>query len=982
MPGSKRLMRHSRPVVLRLAATPHGSIGRWWPDPYNPASCRVWLAEVWAIEGFQDQVRAAAPGLAATVDALLAGQPETKTVRRVTDSVVRYLLRANGRAIPFGLFAGVTTASLGQTTADVGSDHRAVATADTGWAETVASMLVSRADVLPHLTLQTVGTATRHGNVLTVPRPGGQTAMVPVSRPLNALLALAATPVPYPDVVDTLTRQGGTPAQVERLVRDALGAGVLSTSLHSRMTVTDPLAHIVRTLKPVLGGLDAGTAAIVTDLDEVLRLIDDHNTATPVGARHVRDVLEKKMSQVCDRGKVRLSVNSRIDATVAVSPKVAREAERAAHALMRLSRHAEGRPEWSAYHAAFWDRYGAGTLVPLRDAVDLAAGVGFPHDFPTSPWPEPATKILDRDEHLTALAQEATISGTEVLLTDDDIERLACTPLPDQTPAPHAEMSVRVHAPDTAAVDAGDFTLTVRPAWSAGTLTGRFAELLGDGDLIGSYRDLPTMITGALLAQLSFTPVYPHAQNVARIPQYLPYVIPVGEHRYPSADVIGLDDLAVTSTGKRLLLVSLSRRRVVEPVVLHPLALEKQAPPLARFIAMVSRGAVTGWTEFDWGPAASRLPHLPRVRYGRSILSPARWTLDASALPGTFEPAWHDALREWARTWRCPTTVDLRDKDRTLRLDLTEPAHARILHAELGRKQQVILTEAPADDATAWIGHAHDLVLPLVSTRAPEPHPHLDDAPVISNTGTPTPNTGRWVQAKIFTTPVVMNHILTSHLPALIDVLDGRPVWFVRYRNAQEDDHLRVRVAATGDRTEIARAIDSWFSELRGAGLASRLVYDTYRPETGRYGSGPIMDAAETVFVADSDAVRAALTINAHPDRRVTCALGMLNIARGFLGDTDGLVTLSNLPTSGPGDHDVTRETIRAAADTSPDDARTAALRAYRMYVDDTHTARILESLVHMHHNRFIGPDRPTETIVRHAAAQTARSLLARQAGQ
>ncbi|WP_030935350.1 lantibiotic dehydratase [Streptomyces sp. NRRL S-646] len=63
--------------------------------------------------------------------------------------------------------------------------------------------------------------------------------------------------------------------------------------------------------------------------------------------------------------------------------------------------------------------------------------------------------------------------------------------------------------------------------------------------------------------------------------------------------LISLDDLAVLSTGKRLHLVSVSRLRVVEPVVLHPLALEKQAQPVVRFLAQLGRGVATVWIRPD-----------------------------------------------------------------------------------------------------------------------------------------------------------------------------------------------------------------------------------------------------------------------------------------------------------------------------------------------------------------------------------------------
>lgn len=108
---------------------------------------------------------------------------------------------------------------------------------------------------------------------------------------------------------------------------------------------------------------------------------------------------------------------------------------------------------------------------------------------------------------------------------------------------------------------------------------------------------------------------------------------------------MGVEDLAVTATHDGLYLVSLSRRCVVEPQVFHALALEKQPPPLARFIAHLGRAFTARWHEFDWGPLAGRLPRLPRVRYGRTVLHPAQWRLDATHLPLTGGlDAWRNDL--------------------------------------------------------------------------------------------------------------------------------------------------------------------------------------------------------------------------------------------------------------------------------------------------------------------------------------------------
>lgn len=996
-----RQLQRGDALLLRAAVLPLTAQHTQWPDPDDPADCRRWLADAWALPPFAAAVRAASPQLARAVDHILEKHSvQPKQVRKATTAIARYLIRAAGRPTPFGLFAGVTTAECGPAEGRVGTSHRAIARPDTLWLDHVRRDLQRRPDVLPHLTVQINDLAAQHGDVLVRPLSGGRTASATVTRPLATILALAAHPIPCQEITDRLIALGGTAEQIQRLLTDTLEAGFLISDVSAPLTDPDPLGHMLDVLRPLADRLKPETVSLLDDLEDVCRLLAEHDVADdPAAAQELRGTAEKRMNSVSDRGRVRISVDLRLDATVHVPTPVLEEAERAADALLRLTRNVGEKPLWAAYHGLFWERYGAGSLVPLRDAVDLAAGVGLPADFPMSAWPEPPSKVLPRDELLMAKAWQAALtSAREIRLTDADLDELCATSRDDAAIAPHVEMAVRVHASSTQALDGGDFTVSVRPAWSTGTLTGRFATALPDSGLDEVYRRLPTLVDGALPAQLSFTPVHPHAENVACTPALLPYVIPVGEHRAPADNLIPLDDLAVLSTSKRLHLVSFSRRRIVEPVVLHSLALGKQAPPIARFIALLGRGFATAWTQFDWGPLAAGMPYLPRVRYRKAILSPARWRLNIADLPyGPFQPSWQAALAAWARTWKCPQLLELRDDDRTLRLDLTEPLHARLLHGHLRRHGNAELLEAPEEQDFGWIGHAHELTLPLISTRPPLPHPDLAAAPIVTNRMLPMPGDDqqRWLQAKLFTHPTVMDQILTRRLPGLLESLGDPDSWFVRYRTGQEEDHLRLRIAAH-DREEhaiAARVVAHWAAQLQSEALASRLVFDGYRPEFGRYGTGPALEAAEAVFVADSDATRYALTDMTGLDRHVMCALGMIDIACGLLGEEEGVSWLATTPARGKGQISVTRETLHRARTEaltrhSNGSARLAdayercrtALAKYRSDLTDEQTGPVLESLLHMHHNRITGPDREAEAACRHAARQACRSLLAQGA--
>ncbi|WP_051815122.1 lantibiotic dehydratase [Streptomyces violaceoruber] len=998
--------RHGDVLVLRTAVLPVRARPDDWPDAESSGSCREWLTRVWADDAFVVPLRAASPRLAGFVERILAGnEVPQKRVRSATLSVTGYLLRASARATPFGLFAGVALADVGPVSANLGTGHRAVARPDTLWVDHVRRTLQRRADVLAHLTVQVSTLSFRRGNTICTPRPGGRLASAPVTRPLAVLLSAAVTPTSGRHLLAALTEVGGTPEQAVRLIGQALDDGYLTSDLTAPMTVEDPARHIVRTLRqPHVDTLEPDTVRIIDRLEETGRVLALHNRAEPEAAPGLRATADKGMREIQPADcRSRISLDLRVDAQVTVPHHVLDEVERAAHTLLRLTRAQGESPAWAAYQTHFWERYGAGVLVPVRDAADLAAGIGLPADYPMSVWSEAPLRVLPRDERLAARAMRAAMTGNrEIVLSEQDIDDLA-DGNPERPTAPHVEIGFRIRAVSREAVGNGDFALDVRPAWTAGVLSGRFASLLGHR-LSDLYRTLPTMTQGALSAQLSFVPGFPHAQNVSRIPALLPYVIPVGETRTAADGLIGVDDLAVFSTGEQLHLVSMSRRRIVEPHVLHPLALEKQAPPLVRFLAQLGRGFATAWTAFDWGPVASALPCLPRVRHRRTVLAPARWKLSAADLPaGPYGPAWHEALGDWAATWRCPARVQLLDDDRSVTVDRTEPLHARLIHQHLRLHQHAVLAEAVNDEELGWLGHAHELTVPLVTTRPQAPHPDLTRAPVVRNRDLAHPGDAeqRWMQAKVFTHPTAMDQILTLWLPRLLDALGTSQAWFVRYRSLQETDHLRIRVPTGGPDgragAQRLRALSDWTKRLTEDRLASQLVLDGYRPETGRYGTGSAMDAAEDVFVADSLVARYALTDVPALEREAVCALNMVDMAEGFLGTDEGRAWTARMPARiptqtparGTGRLDATRQAVdRAKTDpllnATPRLARAiaqrrAALGVYRSQTDTGRLGQTLESLFHMHHNRLIGPDRDSEAASRHAARQACRSLVMRR---
>ncbi|MER6076992.1 lantibiotic dehydratase [Streptomyces sp. NPDC001833] len=1008
MGSDGKLYQHTGTALLRAAAMPLTSLPGWWPDPSDTDACGRWLKQVWADEWFAHAVRQTSGDLAARVDAILAGQPaRPKQVQRAALATVRYVLRATGRPTPFGLFAGVAPVSVGRTPyARWGDAHRAVARVDTEWLDDVVVRLEACPDLLERLEVMLNNLAARRGGRLHVPHGGPMGATVRRTSAVRLIENLAREPVRFAVLTEQLaasfprTEPGNIGTLLGALVREKF----LITSLRPPMTEIDPLSHLIERLHVADVGMVPEAAKVLDELEAVQRAVHEHNRLPATHQRPQREALTAHLRRLSGAGRNPLAIDLRLDAEVRIPESVALEMEWAADVLLRLTRRPAGQGVWKEYQVAFWERYGTGTLVPVKEVVDPASGLGYPAEYPGSRRTAPPPVVSERDERLLALAWQALADGgREIVLTDDLADRLADEAMATQEAPPHVEMCARLHAGSLSALERGDFTLTVTPARAAGTLTSRFSPVATGSGLDEIYRRVPAGVENALTAQLSFPPLYPHTENVARVPAYLPHVIPLGEHRRPAdtgPTLIDVDDLAVTATHTRLYLVSISRRRVVDPQVFHAMALDKQPTPLARFLAHLTRAFGPAWTGFDWGPYGARLPFLPRVRHGRVILSPSRWNLTADALPGRGAETreWADALGRWRKRWHCHGAVELREDDRTRRLRLDVPAHVAVLRAHLAREGQAVLTEAPPEETYGWIGgHVHEIALPMTSMRPPAPDPLSGLLPVLTNsTLGPVPGSvwAPWLNAKIYTHPDQFEELIGTHLAQLTAQLPDAPEWwFVRYRSPHDLDHLRLRIRtrSPGQYAACTELVARWAAALRREGLSSRLVFDTYTPEVGRYGPGAALRGVEAVFTADSAYALAVLRgLRADGvddvDGRALAAVGMVDIARGLLGPDEGMRWLTRRPAPGArGERGVRDQTVDLVRHATPRargwsealagawHRRAMALALYREHLaEGMDRDSVLESLLHMHHNRLRGLDREDEGICRRLARQSA----------
>jgi thiopeptide-type bacteriocin biosynthesis protein len=539
-----------------------------------------------------------------------------------------------------------------------------------------------------------------------------------------------------------------------------------------------------------------------------------------------------------------------------------------------------GLPYLDAYRHSFVVRYGTEREVPLLELLDPNIGLGPPSSFYGAPSGGDPQKSAIRHQTLYHLAITAFRERQLVVeLDEEQLSRLeSWTPTAREVPQ-SLDLSLFVVANSAMDVDEGRFQVVVGPnlgAPAAGRNLGRFADLIGDEataalQAIGQAEI--SQYPNCILAELVYLPWRFRSANVAVRPHSRPYEIAFGTTPgRPTERVIPVNELVVGVKDNRFYLRWPEQDSNVIVCSGHMLN-NMQAPDICRFIDDLGRDGGAQFNSFDWGSAAG-LPVLPRMQVGRIVLCPAQWRIDSRArseLTTDSRASFRTALLAWRSQWQVPRYVYMSFGDNRLLLDLDSESQAEQLRIEvrqLAENAQLLLQEALPAPEHAWVAGPEgrfitELMVPLVR--------QIDQSP--TDTGLPAPRLhtthavadrlrppgSDWLFIKLYCPRDLHDDLLTGPIAELSQDVLAMGVaddwFFLRY--ADPDPHLRIRFRGHSARLikELVPYICEWASGLIADGLSARLCFDTYERELERYGGVAGTEAAEAIFGADSRAV-------------------------------------------------------------------------------------------------------------------------------
>lgn len=205
---------------------------------------------------------------------------------------------------------------------------------------------------------------------------------------------------------------------------------------------------------------------------------------------------------------------------------------------------------------------------------------------------------------------------------------------------------------------------------------------------------------------------------------------------------------------------------------------------------------------------------------------------------------------------------------------------------------------------------------------------------------------------------------------------------------------------------EAAGRVSTWTDRLRRQGLLREVAFATSYPETGRWGSGVALAAAEAVFTADSRSVLAQLAQPVRLHHHALAAANFAAIAVAFTGGTEAGTRwlIDHVPAKPPAavprpvftearhladpreDFRALHSAPGAAAIVTTWAERAQALAAYRPHFSGTDAQGVdrdaaLGSLLHTHFLRACGIEPEDKAVCLYLARTAALTFAARTGG-
>lgn len=820
-----------------------------------------------------EALRLASPSLVASLQASL--QEDADISHRSAYALTRYLSRMATRPTPFGLFASfsvVPVSDILNLTMSEDSQLRVHSRADMEVVRSLAKWLEEQPTVrqrlrfFPNTTLFLLGSSAHIVEKTTQRNSSSyRLSAIDISAELQFLLLKSKEGKELQELTRLLAEEFSDISlnDASDFLEELVSAQVLVSELEPELTLTDPLDKLIEVLERL-----QVHEGVLTNLISIRQACSECSNVPldQIPAFFSKIYGELSTLPVPTNPGHQLQIDLRREATgVSLAKELVDEV---CHALELLN---ELRPipvtVLESFRTDFRKRYDH-RLVPLLEVLDPEIGLGLvAEERPTAARSNKWVTFL-----LEKLEQARRTNRDEIVLVEADTLRWRDSPVNKPPSFPDTTIVRIAVYPEKG--DELNVLLLNAGGPSALPMLGRFCTL--DGPLHAKAIELTEFeqdrAGSVLQAEILHLPM-DRTGNVLRRPSLREFEIPVfAASNLQSNKQLALQDLLVGVSDGRVKIFSKSLGVEVMPRLAsaHTFNHPKNFS-IYQFLAQIQLQGYAIGARWDWGALEGQL-YLPRVRFGRVVVSRARWLLYQPDIQRIVDShVGPESELQLLRTERrIPRFVAIADSDQELVADLHSQLSIKALIQVLRGRKTAVLYEAPLGASLARDGDAfafaNEFVVPLVSNESSNRSNTKTHVHAVWHEGTQSrvayPGSS-CLFLKAYFGPANAERWLKLVLPPILKELRtivGMEKWFfVRYSDPEY--HLRVRFFANESRlwSDGVRIISKYLSADAGP-KPWKVSFDTYAPELERYGGRTAISVVEDIFRYDSEAALSILS--------------------------------------------------------------------------------------------------------------------------
>ncbi|MBA2368763.1 MAG: lantibiotic dehydratase [Candidatus Protochlamydia sp.] len=620
--------------------------------------------------------------------------------------------------------------------------------------------------------------------------------------------------------------------------------------------------------------------SLFPDMSRIFEQIESYNAIPPGKGEEALENLQENMAALL-QNKAYLQVDTTYEKrNLKLSNNILGELEKVVHLLWKISCLQKQSTTLSTYHSKFIEKYGVQRTVPLLEMLDANRGLGPMFENP----PSTSSESNQWEKLLHQQWQECLFNKKkEWVLTEEIFDQFL--PPKESLPGPlDAPLSLdilcKIFAASIENIDLGEFVIVLSDIiHEGGSSFGRFIDILGEdikGKMAEFFASEEQLEPHSIFTELSYLPSKIRSANVAMHPCLRNYRLDIEVDQRENSS-LALDDIYVGATSSRFYLTDKEGKYNIITRTNNLFSMFYAPPPL-KFMRCVNLSQYHSISLFNWGPIQDLAVFLPRVRFGKTILSLAKWNINPRPyIKGSLDKNM-SSFNAWADQWELPQRFCMVHADQHLLLDRNNPNDMYEIIRKLKKGDSLTFIEKIEG---AWIkgsegSHYCEISVPFVKNneyaRKENPFKIVPYSSYSSEERDKFPGSN-WLYFKLYIGDEKINEFVVTHLYNFMEDLRKKEAihewFFIRYHDPEPHLRLRMHFHSTEMISNILSEFENKFRTWINLGWVKDLSVAKYEREIERYGGSELIEAAETTFFHDT--ITTLCIINALSTKQIQC---------------------------------------------------------------------------------------------------------------